>query len=200
MVLHHEEHEAMSKVLTDEQRAKMPGILKAARDKELDAIAGKLGLNAEEKKKVEAVREEHETKIRELAAKGEEGRAEFHELRHALYEAIGKELTDDQRAKLPGVMREEYREFRDPEKRREHLKAVGDELGLNDAQREQLKTIHEEFDKKTAEPMAQLKQAREDEHKAVEAVLTPDQKTKLEDWRKQRDTGDSHPPGKGNDK
>jgi len=191
--LHHEEHQAMSKVLTDDQRAKLPGLLKAARDKELDEIATKLGLSDEQKKKLEAVREDHEKKFHELAAKGEEGRAPFHELRRVFHEAIGKELTDDQRAKLPGILREEYTEWRNPEKRREHLKAVGDELGLNDDQRAQLKKIHEEFDQKTKEPLAQLKQAREDEHAAVNKVLTDDQRQKLEQWRKDRESGVNKP-------
>jgi len=191
--LHHEEHEAMSKVLTDDQRGKVPGLLKAARDKELDAIAVKLGLSDEQKKKLEAVREAHEKKFHEVAAKGEEGRASFRELRHVFREAIGKELTDDQRAMLPGLLREEYREWRDPEKRREHFKTIGDELELKDDQRAQLKKIHEEFDQKTKEPLAQLKQAREDEHAAVTKVLTDDQKKKLEQWRKERESGAGKP-------
>jgi len=191
--LHHEEHEAMSKVLTDDQRAKLPGLLKAARDKELDEMAGKLGLKDEQKKKLEAVLDEHEKQFRELAAKGDEGREAFREVRRLFYEAIGKELTDDQRAKLPGLLREEYSEWRDPAKRRGHLRAIGDELGLNDAQREQLKAIHEDFDKKTAEPMAQLKKTREDERAAVDKVLTDDQRKKLEELRKEREAGEKKP-------
>ena len=194
--LHHDEHQAMSKVLTDDQRGKLPGILQAARNKELDEIATRLGLTDDQKKKLEAVREEHEKKFQELAAKGEEGRVQFHELRHVFHEAIGKELTDDQRAKLPGILREEYTEWRDPEKRREHLKAVGDELGLNDDQRGQLKKIHEDFDQKTKEPLAQLKQAREDEHAAVNKILTDDQRQKLEALRKERESGEKKPADK----
>jgi Spy/CpxP family protein refolding chaperone len=191
--LHHEEHQAMGKVLTDDQRAKLPGVLKAARDKELEELAAKLGLTDDQKKKLEAVREEHEPKFHELAAKGEEGREAFRELRRVFHEAIGKELTDDQRARLPGVLREEYTEWRDPAKRRERLKAVGDELGLTDAQRAQLKAIHEEFDKKTADPTAQLRQARQDERAAVDKVLTDDQRQKLEALRKEREAGEKKP-------
>ena len=191
--LHHEEHEAMSKVLTDEQRAKLPMVLKAARDKELQTIAGKLGLSDDQKKKLEAVREEHEQKFHELAAKGDEGRAQFHELRHVFYEAIGKELTDDQRAKLPGLLREEYHEWRDPATRRDHLKAIGEELGLTAEQKDSMKKIHDDFDQKTAEPAAALTQLREDEHAAVDKVLTADQRTKLQELRKEREAGEKKP-------
>jgi len=191
--LHHEEHEAMSKVLTDDQRAKVPMVLKAARDKELQAIASKIGLTDDQTKKLEAVREEHETKFHELAAKGEEGRAQFHELRHVFFEAIGKELTDDQRAKLPGVLREEYHEWRDPATRRAHLKAIGDELGLTTEQKDSMKKIHSEYDEKTAKPAAELKQMREDEHAAVDKVLTPEQRTKVQELRKERESGEKKP-------
>jgi len=199
-VLRHNEHEAMSKVLTDEQRAKLPAALKAARDKDLEAMAAKLGLTTEQKTKLETVLDEHEKKFLELAAKGDEGRAAFHEVRHAFHEAIGKELTQAQREMLPGLLREEYREWREPETRRAHLKAIGDELGLKDEQKAQLKTIHEDFDKQTKEPLAQLKQTREDEHKAVMNVLTPDQQTKLEQFRKEREEANKKPPAKGADK
>jgi len=192
--LHHEEHEAMSKVLTDDQRAKLPGLLKAMRDKELEKIAGELGLNADQTKKLEAVREEHETKFHEVAGQqGDEARARFHQLRHELFEAIGKELTAEQKEKLPGILREEYHQWRDPVARREHLKAIGGELGLNDDQKEQIKKIHKEYDQK-AEPLTiRIKQVHEDEHTAVNEVLTPDQRTKLADLRKARESGEKKP-------
>ena len=189
--LHHEEHEAMSKVLNDEQRTKLPGLLKAARDKELDKLADKLGLSADQKKKLEEVREEHEAKFHEAAGRaGEEGRNMYRELRRVFREAIGKELTDEQRAKLPGVLREEYREWRDPATRREHLKAIGEELGLNADQKDQIKKIHEEYDQKTEKPMAELKQLREEEHAAVDKVLTPEQRAKVQELRKERESSE----------
>ena len=188
--LHHEEHEAMSKVLTDEQRGKLPTVLKAAREKEMDKLADKIGLSDEQKKKLMEVCEEHEKQFHETAAKGDDGRKQYHELRHAFFEAIGKELTDDQRAKLPGVLREEYHQWREPETRREHLKAIGDELGLNDEQKDQIKKIHEEYDQKTEKPMAELKQLRQDEHAAADKVLTDEQRAKLQELRKERESGE----------
>lgn len=194
--LHHEEREAMSKVLTDEQRTKMPMVLKAARDKELQEIAGKLGLTDDQKKKLEAVREEHEQKFHEAAAQqGDEGRGRYRDLRRVFYEAIGKELTDDQRAKLPGVLREEYQEWRDPATRREHLKAISDELGLTAEQKDSMKKIHDEYDQKTEKPAAELKQLRADERAAVDKVLTDEQRAKVQEMRKARESGEA--PGSG---
>jgi len=195
--LHHEEHEAMSKVLTDDQRAKVPGLLKSMRDKELEKIAGELGLSADQTKKLEAVREEREPKFHEVAAQqGDEARARFHELRHELFEAIGKELTAEQKEKLPGVLREEYHQWRDPVARREHLKALGAELGLNDDQKEQIKKIHKEFDTKTEPLTIRIKQVHDDEHTAVNEVLTPEQRTMLADLRKARTEGEKKPSDK----
>lgn len=192
--LHHEEHEAMGKVLTDDQRAKLPGLLKAMRDKELEKIAGEIGLNADQTKKLETVREDRETKFHEVAGQqGDEARARFRELRHELFEAIGKELTAEQKEKLPGVLREEYHQWRDPVSRREHLKALGDELGLNDDQKGQIKKIHGDFDQKTEPLTAQLKETRQAEHAAVDKVLTDDQRTKLAELRKAREAGEKKP-------
>jgi len=194
--LRHEEHEAMAKVLTDEQRGKVPGLLKAARDKEADKVASELGLNEDQKKKLEPVLEDFEKKFHELAAQGEAGREQFHKERHEFHEAIAKELTEEQRAKLPGVLREEYHQWRDPAVRREHLKALADQLALNDQQREEIKKIHADFDKKDEQPTAQLKQVREEEHEAVAKVLTADQRTKLEELRKEREGAQNKPAEK----
>jgi len=189
--LHHEEHEAMSKVLDDKQRAELPKLLKAARDKELDEIATKLGLSADEKAKVEKVREEHEAKFHEAAAQaGDQGRTMYRELRRDFHEALGKELTAEQREKLPGVLREEFRDFRDPEKRREHLKAIGDELGLSAEQKDKMKQLHEEYDAKAKPLVEELHQVRHEEHEAVDKILTADQRTKLEELRKERESGE----------
>jgi len=188
--LHHEEHEAIGKVLNDEQRAKVPAALKEMRDKEVAKVEGELGVTDEQKKKLEPILEEHEKKFRELAAQGAEGREAFHHQRHEFHQAIAKELPDEQRAKLPGVLREEYHQWRDPATRREHLKALADELGLSKDQREKIKTIHQEFDEKTKGPAGQVKQLREEEHAAVDKVLTAEQRTKVQELRKEREAGE----------
>jgi len=191
--LHHEEHEAMGKVLTDEQRAKVPGLLKAARDKDLQKMAGELGITDEQKKELEPILEEHEKKFHELAAKGEGAREQYHQQRHEFHEAIAKVLTNEQREKLPGVLREEYHQWRDPVARRGHLKALADELGLSAEQRTQVEKIHKEYDEKTTEPASQLKQLRKDEHAAVDKVLTDEQRAKVQKWRQEREAGEKKP-------
>ena len=175
---------------------KLPGVLKASRDKEFEALADKIGLTGEQKKKLEEVREENEKKFREAAAQqGDEGRRQFRELRREFYAAIGKELTDEQRAKLPGVLRTEYHVWRDPEARREFLKGIGDELGLSAEQKEELKKIRSEYNEKTEKPLADLKQLRQDEHAAVDKVLTAEQREKVQELRKQRESGGKAPAG-----
>jgi Spy/CpxP family protein refolding chaperone len=191
--MRHEEHEAIAKVLTDDQRAKVPVLLKAAQDKELAKVVSELGLTDDQKKKLQPVLEEHEKAFLEVAAKGENGREGFRKQRQEFRTAIAKELTDDQRAKLPGVLREEYRQWRDPATRRDHLKGLADQLGLDDKQREQIKAVHAEFDKKDEEPTAQLKQLREQEHAAVDKVLTDDQRKKVQELRTQREAGQKKP-------
>jgi Spy/CpxP family protein refolding chaperone len=191
--MRHEEREAIGKVLTDEQRAKVPGLLKAAREKEVQKVEGELGVTDEQKKKLEPILEEYEKKFHELAAKGEAGREAFHKERHEFRQAIAKELTDEQRLKLPGVLREEYHQWRDPAARREHLKALADQLGLDDKQREEIKKIHAEFDQKDEPLTAQLKQLHTDEHAAVDKVLTDDQRQKLQEWRKEREAAAKKP-------
>lgn len=191
--MHHEEREAIAKVLTDEQRAKVPGLLMAARDKEREKIASDLGLTADQKKKLEPILEEQEKKFLELAAKGPGGREGFQQQRREYFAAIGKELTDDQRAKLPGVVREEYQQWRDPGARREHLKALADQLGLDDKQREQIKKVHAEYDQKDDQPTAQLKQLEEQERAAVDKVMNDEQRKKLQELRKDREPGEKKP-------
>jgi len=191
--LRHEEHEAINKVLTDEQRAKVPGLLKAAREKEVQKVEGELGVTDEQKKKIEPILEEYEPKFHELAAKGEASREEFRKERHEFHEAIAKELTDEQRLKLPGVLREEYHQWRDPAAHREHLKALADQLGLDDKQREEVKKIHADFDKKDEPLMAVVKQLREDERAATDKVLNDEQRQKVQEWRKEREAASKKP-------
>lgn len=185
--LHHEEHEAVHKVLTDDQRTKLAEGLKEMREKEFDTLATKLGLSAEQKKKIGKIREEYETKFHELHAskeKGESVHKQFRELRHQFLDAVRPELTDDQRAKLPVLMREEHHHWRNPVARHEHLKAVFDKLDLSADQKEKVKKIHDEYDPKIKEEATQVKQLHHEEHEAMEKVFTAEQRTKWQEMRK----------------
>jgi len=185
--LHHEEHEAVHKLLSDDQRTKLAAALKEMRDKEFDTLADKLGLSADQKKKIGKIREEYETKFHDLHAmkeKGEHVHKQFRELRHQFLEAVRPELTDDQRAKLPVLMREEHHHWRNPATRHEHMKAVFDKLDLSADQKEKIKKLHEDFEPKIKEDATQLKQLHHDEHDAMEKVLTDEQRTKWQEIRK----------------
>jgi len=183
--LHHEEREAVSKVLTSEQRAKAPELIRKGMEKELDKVADKLGLSSEQKQRVKKIHAGYAPKYRQLAGqKGKDTRGQFRHLRHEEFAAIRKELTAEQRAKLPGVVREEMHHWRDPAARRKVLKALGDKLGLSDEQKEQVKKAHEEYDPKIGKAVQQLAQVHKEEHEALEKVLTPEQRTKLRELRK----------------
>jgi Spy/CpxP family protein refolding chaperone len=191
--LHHQEREAMRQVLTDEQRAKLPAVFKELRDQELQKIADKLNLTEEQRQKIGKVREEFETKFRELAAQKEKGdnvHRQFRELRHQFIAAVRPELTEEQRAKLPVILREEHRHWRNPEARRETFKAVGEKLGVSAEQKEQLKKIRDEYSPKAEALAAKLKEMHQDEHAAIEKVLTEDQRTKWQELRKSRGLGE----------
>lgn len=179
--LHHQEKAAMREVLTPEQRDKVPQLMKHARDAMFQEFATTLNLDAQQKEKIEQIREQYGPKYRELAADKEENGSKFQELRHAEFAAISKELNDQQKAKLPAFMKEEFKKWRDPKEQAEHLQKATKELGLSNDQQERLKKIQADFTQKAEQPAAQLKQLFKDERAAVEKVLTPDQRTKLTD-------------------
>jgi len=183
--LHHEEREELSKVLNDEQRAKVPEVMKAEMQKEWDKVAAKLSLNDAQKTKVRKIHDEYGPKFRALAGgKGGGSEGEFRKLRHQEIEAVGAVLNEDQRHKLPALMRQEFHEWRDPAIRREHLKGIADKLGLSAEQREQAKKIHEKHEAKIHKESEQLQRLHKEEHEAVEAVLTEAQRTKLRELHK----------------
>jgi Spy/CpxP family protein refolding chaperone len=185
--LHHEEFQQMRQVLTDDQQARLPEVLKAMRDKEFQAIGNKLGLSDDQKQRVEKVRDEYAKKFHELMSQkdvGENLHKQFRHLRHQFLAAIVPDLTADQRAKLPILMHQEFRYWHNPEVQREHFKAVADKLGVSAEQKEKLQKICAEYDPKVEKLEGQLRKLHEDAHAAFEKVLTPDQRTKLQELKK----------------
>jgi Spy/CpxP family protein refolding chaperone len=185
----HQEYQAMRQVLTEEQRNRVPELLKAMRDKELQKIGTELGLNEDQKQRIEKIREEYEKKFHDLAAekeKGEKVHKEFRHLRHEFIGAISPVLTDEQRGRLPVLMREEHRYWHNPAVRREHLRALADKLGVSAEQKEQLQRIQSEYEPKVEKLASQLKQMHQQQHAAMEKVLTPDQRTKFQELFKNR--------------
>jgi Spy/CpxP family protein refolding chaperone len=194
--LHHDEREAMSKVLTDSQRAKVPEILKEEREKELDKVAGELGLSDEQKEKVKKIHAEYHQKFHQLAEKGGAAPGAYRHLRHEEFAAIGHELNDAQRAKLPGIIREEFHQWHDAAALERHLKAIADKLDLSAEQRDQVKKVLAEYQPKMEKLVAQLHQVHHDEHEAISKVLTDEQRAKLNEHRRSRTAGTEDAPKK----
>jgi Spy/CpxP family protein refolding chaperone len=186
----------MRQALTEEQRNRLPEVLKAMRDKELQKIGAELGLNEDQKQRIEKVREEYEKKFHELAAereKGENAHKQFRHLRHEFLAAISPILTDEQRARLPVVVREEHRYWHNPAVRREHLRSLADKLGVTGEQKDKLQRIYSEDEPKVEKLTSQLKQMHQQEHAAVAKVLTPEQRLKFQELFKSRVGGEDKP-------
>jgi Spy/CpxP family protein refolding chaperone len=185
----HQEFQAMRQALTEEQRNRIPELLKTMRDKELQKIASELNLNDDQKQRLGKVCEEYGRKLHELATHKETGEGaykQFCQLRHEFVAAIRPELTEEQRFKLPMVLREEFRYWHNPTVHREHLRALADKLGVSGEQRERLQKIYSEYDPRVEKLVTQLKQIHQEEHAALEKVLTPEQRTKFQELHKSR--------------
>jgi len=192
--LHHEEREAAHKVLTAEQRARAPEILKGLADQEFQKATAVLKLSDEQRAKVAKIREEYEPKFKEAATgkeTGEKAHKQFRELRHQVVAALRAELNDEQREKLPLVLREEHRFWRNPERRRELFKALGEKLDVNAEQKEQFRKLHDEYDPKIKPLHAELKKLHQEEYAAVEKVLTEEQRAKWKELHKGRVSADT---------
>jgi Spy/CpxP family protein refolding chaperone len=163
------------------------------RDQELQKIADKLGLTEEQRQKIGKVREEYEKKFHDLAAqkeKGEKVHRQFRALRHEFIAAVRPELTDEQRAKLPVILREEHRQWRNPVTRREIFKSIGEKLGVTPEQKEQIKKIRDEYNPKVEPLVTKLKEMHQEEHAAIEKVFTDEQRAKWQELRKSRGLGE----------
>ena len=185
--LHKEQRQAMMQVLTEEQRAKLPGIMKAAADKKWQAISGKLGLTAEQKERVDKTRTEFARKFQDLAAKnGETTRDQFRTLRHEKMQALRQILTPEQSAQLRKLVRAEKREWRNPEHKLAFWKGIGEKLNVTAEQKDQLHKIHADFASRMEKPAGQLKELRENKRSAFQKVLTAEQLAKFQEMRKSR--------------
>jgi hypothetical protein len=178
--LHHEEFQALRNVFTDEQRAKLRDARRAKRDKAFERIAAKLGLNDEQKKQIQKIREEYEPRRRQIyAEKDGNAWARSRKLRHEEFAAVRGQLTEEQRARLPGALREVYHGRRNAMARRANFKGLAEQLALSTDQKERVREIRADFDQKTRPLASQLRQFFHEEHEAVAKVLTDEQRAKL---------------------
>jgi Spy/CpxP family protein refolding chaperone len=186
VALHHEEREAMGKVLTEEQRQKARQLLREGMRKEFEKIGSELNLSAEQKEKIGKVRHEYEQKFHQLASKGEHKQGQLRDLRREEFHAIRQQLNEEQRHKLPGILRAEFHTWHNSATRHEHMKALADKLDLSSQEKEQLHKIHEEYGHKIHPLVEQLRKVHHAEREAVAQVLTPEQRTKFQELVKER--------------
>src|SRR5258708_36300781 len=78
--LRQEKREAMTRVLTEEQRGKVRAVIKEQWNKRWQAVAAKLNLSDEQKQRIEKVREMYGKKFSELAAQKDGKRDPFRKL------------------------------------------------------------------------------------------------------------------------
>lgn len=184
---HHEARAEFHKVLNADQQAKAPEIIKEQCEKQMREFTAKLGLTEQQKQQVEKTAMQFEKKFKELAERNPENASkQFRELKHELFTAVGQELTDTERIRAQAVLREEFHQWRQPEFRREHLKALEDKLALNAQQRTQAEKILTDCEQRIEKPVAQLKELHQQERAAVEKILNDEQRAKLKELMKSR--------------
>lgn len=188
----HEEFAEMKNVLTEDQRQKLPTAIKTVRSKECQEIENKLGLNEDQKQKIARIRNEYEPKFYDVAQESTEAaRKKMHELKSEFFSEIRQVLNQDQKAKLVGVLREEFHQWRNPEVRHERLMEVADQLGVNADEKAQLEKIHAKYQPKVQELFTQLKDVCQQERTSIEKILTDQQRMKAQEMWKDLGTSSS---------
>jgi Spy/CpxP family protein refolding chaperone len=182
---HHEKREAMRKVFTEEQRGKVKQILKAERETRWQATVARLNLGDAQRQRVEQIRQEYAKRFEALSRQaGENKRHQCRALRHEKYQALARELSVEQRARLRERVRQELAQRHDAAARVAFWTSVGEKLGVSPEQKKQLQQIQADSAAKLAKPATQLKELRREAHAAVAKVLTEEQRAKLRE-RKQ---------------
>jgi len=183
--LHHEALDSVKGILTEEQRQKLPTAIKAEVTKECRMVADKLGLNEDQRQKVEKIRDEYEPKFREICSQSTEtARKQMRQLRSEFLADLRQVLNDDQKAKFFGVLRQEFHHWRDPVARHQHIEALAEHLGMNAEQKSQLQKIRAEYQPKVEQLATQLKETFQEERASIEKVLSDEQRTKAQEmWK-----------------
>lgn len=175
---------AVLQILSTEQRAKLPEIVKAEGEKILDSFTTKLQLTDAQRKELEKICTEYGPKYEELADSKDTRKSEkFQDLRAAHFEAMCKVLNDDQRVKLPVLIQEEI-QARTPSSKSDIRNAIVDRLGLDADQKARLDKVCDDFGPKIEEQKVQLWQLCKDKHAAISKILTEAQRVKFEEYAK----------------
>jgi Spy/CpxP family protein refolding chaperone len=193
-----EEFKEIAAVLTPEQREKAREhielrVVRAAAAKSvadrLDTIADKIGLSADQRRQIEKSHSQFAGKYRAL-------RSDRRELLQEELKAIGAILSPEQREMVKDfcedrvVLVEVLASGRDSaeaakavkETIAERLEAFGNKLGLTVDQRAEIRAAHETFTDKFKAQRDQRKALRQEELKALQGVLTPEQRDKVKDF------------------
>jgi Spy/CpxP family protein refolding chaperone len=174
--------QALDGILDDRQRGKLKDILKAQGAKELQSIVQKLALSDEQTKKVEKSRKAFWDEFLDLSVKRPENMArQYRELHAKAVDDARAVLTPEQRIKLPPLQHQDFDDWHDFIYRHDHLKAIGEQLGLSAAQQTQLKQLCAANEVKSAKLRSELKQVCKEECAALEMLLNAAQRARLEE-------------------
>ena len=191
------ELQALGQVLTPEQREIAKGFVadlkEAAGSREwpeirpiretladrLQAAADKLDLTREQTTKI---REAHAP----FAEKYRVQRAEQHELVQAEFKTISELLTPEQREKVRSFIEARMVHAPVAQSIAERLRAEADHLGLTTEQREKIRETHRGFVEKYHALNDERQALLQDEHKALCATLTPEQREKVQSFFEDR--------------
>jgi Spy/CpxP family protein refolding chaperone len=181
----HEEFDQVKGVLTPDQRDKLPGAIKAEMTTECRMLGEKLNLTDAQREKIARIREEYEPKFREVCTQSSEtARKKMRELRSEFFADIRSVLSDDQKAKFFGVLRQEFNQWRDPVARHERLEELANQLGLSGEQRSQVQKIHAEYRPRIERLATQFKEICNEEKAAISKELTDEQRTRAQEmWK-----------------
>jgi Spy/CpxP family protein refolding chaperone len=188
----------VAEVLTPEQRQKASDYIhdrvvraEAAMSiaDRLNTVAEKLGLTADQRKQIVQTHADFASKYRQL-------RAERRELMQEELAAIGAVLTPGQREKVKNFVEdrvvivrvsstgrdaaEAAQALRETVK--ERLEAIADKLGLTDDQRTKIRDAHAAFAEEFQSQREQRKALRQEEMKALGAILTAEQREKVKNY------------------
>jgi Spy/CpxP family protein refolding chaperone len=192
------EFKAAAAVLTPEQRLKarqqfedrivMAAAARSVADR-LDAVADKLGLNADQRQQIAKAHAEYAGKYQAL-------RSQRRELMQEELKAVAAILTPEQREKVKDFCEdrvvvievsatgatadEAVKALR--ETISERMEAVADKLGLSADQRTQIRGVHTTFADKFKAQREERKTLRQEELKALGAILSPAQREQAKEF------------------
>jgi Spy/CpxP family protein refolding chaperone len=211
---YHDEQLALTKLLADGQKARLPEVLKALRDRQLQTIAARLDLGDGPRQRIAKLCEAYEPKFRGLVAPKQQGQdvgkeeaAAIHKqianLRTEFLAAVESELTPAQRGRLAAVLRggPGLPAFVAEDaalafvlltaglahfSQPGYLDALADKLDLGGEQKKQFQKVAADFGPKIDKAGKELLELLQEQRTAMEKVLTDEQRAK---WRQMRKAG-----------